>query len=86
MVQGVGPATASAMLGALDPSVPFMSDEALEAAVGSRKYSVAEFCELLGALRGKARQLSAAGVFAGAWLTLWYRGEWERVSIWRKVA
>lgn len=36
--QGVGPATASAVLQALDPSVPYTSDQAMLAALGSRDY------------------------------------------------
>lgn len=59
--QGVGPATASAVLSAADPSVPFMSDEALEAALGSRDYTVPQYLRLLEELRSKAEELSGKG-------------------------
>ena len=47
---GVGPATASAVLAAFDPSIPFMSDEALALLGGTPMYSLAEGVELASAL------------------------------------
>jgi hypothetical protein len=60
-LRGVGPATASAVLSAVDPSVPFMSDEALAAALGTKQYTVAAAGMLMEALQAKAAALTAAG-------------------------
>lgn len=60
-LKGVGPATATAIVSAVEPSVPFMSDEALMAALGHKEYTVKEAVALTEALQGKAAELSAAG-------------------------
>jgi hypothetical protein len=60
-LKGLGPATASAALSAADASVPFMSDEALTAALGKKEYTVGAAVSLATALQGKARALSEAG-------------------------
>ena len=61
MLQGVGPATASAMLTVFTPSLPFMSDEALAAALPGRpEYTVKQYIQLVEALRNKADALSCA--------------------------
>lgn len=39
LAQGVGPATASAVMEAFDPSIPFLSDEAQQAALGTKDYT-----------------------------------------------
>ena len=58
-VQGTGPATASAMLTAVSASLPFMSDEALAAALPARPdYTVKKYLHLVTALRTKAESLS----------------------------
>ena len=57
-MQGVGPATASAILEAFDASIPFQSDQAMLAALGTKDYTVAYALKLTGALRKKAAQLS----------------------------
>ena len=63
IVQGVGPATASALLAAYDRAFPFMSDEALTAATGDAKdYSLKRYLDFATALREKAEQLSSSGV------------------------
>jgi uncharacterized membrane protein YgcG len=59
-LKGVGPATASAILAAFDPSVPFASDEALMAVVGTREYKLDELLRLTEALRAKAAALNKA--------------------------
>lgn len=59
-LKGIGPATASAILTAISPSIPFMSDEALVAALGSRDYTVKFMLQLTEKLRSKAKKLSAA--------------------------
>lgn len=60
-MQGIGPATASAILSAFCSSIPFMSDEALLAVLGKRDYTVAQYMRLLEAMRSKARELSETG-------------------------
>lgn len=57
-LKGIGPATASAALSAAHASVPFMSDEAMLAALGSKDYTVKAAGLLAAALQGKARELS----------------------------
>ncbi len=58
-VQGVGPATASAMLTAVSASLPFMSDDAMAAALPGRpEYTVKKYLHLVTALRTKAEYLS----------------------------
>ncbi|KAL4458986.1 hypothetical protein ABPG75_013851 [Micractinium tetrahymenae] len=61
VLKGVGPATASAVLEAFDPSIPFLSDEAQQAALCTKDYTVKAVQQLAVALRGKAKQLRAAG-------------------------
>jgi hypothetical protein len=53
-LKGVGPATASAVVSVLHFDSPFMADEALEAFVGTRTYTLAEWEEL------RRRTLAAA--------------------------
>jgi len=66
VLKGVGFATASALLAAYDPSIAFMGDEALIAAVGSRTYTKQEAAALKAACHAKAQQLAAALVGSGA--------------------
>ncbi|XP_031372504.1 uncharacterized protein LOC116187722 isoform X2 [Punica granatum] len=60
VLKGVGPATASAILAAYAPEVaPFMSDEAMEAALGSSKdYSLKQYMLFVEKLQAKAKELS----------------------------
>jgi len=60
-LKGIGPATASAVLSAAHPSIPFMSDEAMQASLGYRDYTVKAAVELTATLQKKAKELSAAG-------------------------
>lgn len=53
-LRGVGPATASAILTAADPSVAFMSDEALQTACGQREYTVPALMRFQEGMRAKA--------------------------------
>lgn len=59
-LKGCGPATASAVLAAVDKDVPFMSDELLQEATGERKYTVAAYTQLVKKVKHKAQQLSKA--------------------------
>jgi hypothetical protein len=59
-LRGVGPATGSAVLCLASDSVPFMADEALEAVLGTRAYTVPEFEALTRLTRAKAAALAAA--------------------------
>lgn len=60
-LQGVGPATASAMLTVYSSSLPFMSDEALAAALPGRpEYTVKKYIQLVEALRDKAAALTSS--------------------------
>ncbi|KAL5988308.1 hypothetical protein ACLOJK_036071 [Asimina triloba] len=62
-LKGVGPATASAVLAAYAPDVaPFMSDEAMVAAIGNSKdYSLKQYLFFAEKLQNKAKELSANG-------------------------
>ena len=60
-LKGIGPATTTAALSAAHPSIPFLSDEAMLAALGSRDYTVKAAVQLTAALQKKARELSSNG-------------------------
>lgn len=64
-LKGIGPATASAALSAAHPSIPFMSDEAMQASLGYRDYTVKAAVQLTAALQKKAKELSAKELSAG---------------------
>ncbi|BAT82558.1 uncharacterized protein HKW66_Vig0223210 [Vigna angularis] len=61
VLKGVGPATASAVLAAFSPHLtPFMSDEAMEAALGNSKdYSLKQYLKFVDKLQMKAKELSS---------------------------
>ncbi|KAC9754819.1 hypothetical protein E3N88_45294 [Mikania micrantha] len=63
VLKGVGPATASAVLAAYAPDVaPFMSDEAMVAALGnSKEYTLKQYLVFVDKLQAKAKELSAEG-------------------------
>lgn len=63
VLKGVGPATASALLAAYAPDVaPFMSDEAMVAALGNSKdYTLKQYLVFADKLQNKARELSVEG-------------------------
>ncbi|XP_057424727.1 uncharacterized protein LOC130718221 [Lotus japonicus] len=62
-LKGVGPATASAVLAAFTPELaPFMSDEAMEAALGNSKYyTLKQYLIFVNKLQTKAKELSSEG-------------------------
>ncbi|XP_019156669.1 PREDICTED: uncharacterized protein LOC109153260 [Ipomoea nil] len=64
VLKGVGPATASAVLAAYAPDVaPFMSDEAMQAAIGNSKdYTLKQYLVFVDKLQAKAKELTAMGV------------------------
>ncbi|KAH9301615.1 hypothetical protein KI387_013198, partial [Taxus chinensis] len=61
VLKGVGPATASAVLAAYAPHIaPFMSDEAMLAALGSSQdYSLKQYLAFTHKLQNKAKELNA---------------------------
>ncbi|MED6111043.1 hypothetical protein PIB30_048750 [Stylosanthes scabra] len=63
VLKGVGAATASAVLAAYAPEVaPFMSDEAMEAALGNSKdYTLKQYLIFADKLQTKAKELSSEG-------------------------
>ncbi|KAL6843622.1 hypothetical protein ACP4OV_026684 [Aristida adscensionis] len=63
VLKGVGPATASAVLAAYAPDVaPFMSDEAMVAALGNAKeYTLKQYLAFADKLQAKAKELSVGG-------------------------
>ncbi|XP_038704622.1 uncharacterized protein LOC120000562 isoform X2 [Tripterygium wilfordii] len=63
VLKGVGPATASAILAAYAPDVaPFMSDEAMVAALGhSKDYTLKQYLLFVDKLQTKAKELSSTG-------------------------
>lgn len=62
-LKGVGPATASGLLAALNDGCPFMSYEAMDAVLGKGKdgFTVIAYRKLAKMLRGKAADLSSDG-------------------------
>ncbi|CAK9173879.1 unnamed protein product [Ilex paraguariensis] len=63
VLKGVGPATASAILAAYAPDIaPFMSDEAMVAALGNSKdYTLKQYVVFVDKLQAKAKELSTKG-------------------------
>ncbi|ONI33345.1 hypothetical protein PRUPE_1G418200 [Prunus persica] len=63
VLKGLGPATASAVLAAYAPDVaPFMSDEAMVAALGNSKdYTLKQYLLFVNKLQEKAKELTAEG-------------------------
>ncbi|ERN18516.1 hypothetical protein AMTRI_Chr12g272380 [Amborella trichopoda] len=63
-LKGVGPATASAILASYAPHIaPFMSDEAMLAALGNAKeYTLKQYLSFAEKLQAKAKELSIGGV------------------------
>ncbi|KAJ4744602.1 DNA binding protein [Rhynchospora pubera] len=63
VMKGVGPATASAILAAYAPDIaPFMSDEAMMAAMGSvKEYTLKQYMFFAEKLQQKAKELSGEG-------------------------
>ncbi|XVF36470.1 hypothetical protein REPUB_Repub19eG0061300 [Reevesia pubescens] len=63
VLKGVGPATASAVLAVYSPeTAPFMSDEAMVAALGSSKdYSLKQYLLFVDKIQCKSKELSSEG-------------------------
>ncbi|KAF2547166.1 hypothetical protein F2Q70_00023569 [Brassica cretica] len=68
VLKGVGPATASAVLAAYAPDIaPFMSDEAMEVALGNSKdYSLKRYLLFVTKLQKKSKELKLEGEWGGA--------------------
>lgn len=82
-LKGVGVATASAVLAAVDPSVPFMSDEAIAAALpGDKRYTLSVYVHVLKWLRARAAALQQHAADDGV---VWRVREVER-ALWTEAA
>jgi len=78
-LKGVGPATASAVLAAHSPGfAPFMSDEALEAIVGSRQYTLKEYLQLSEQLQSLASSLEGSWNAEQIGKTLWVKSQLQK--------
>ncbi|KFK38583.1 hypothetical protein AALP_AA3G132600 [Arabis alpina] len=67
VLKGVGPATASAVLAAYAPDIaPFMSDEAMEVALGNSKdYTLKQYLLFVTKLQEKSKELKLKGEWDG---------------------
>ena len=61
LTQGIGPASASAILTAAFSCFPYFSDEAMEVVLKKREYTVKRYIEFAVAIREKALKLSSQG-------------------------
>ena len=59
-LRGIGPATASAILSAMDARVPFMSDEALIVCLGKREYTEKAYERLVQCIQAKYNEITNA--------------------------
>ncbi|CAM9343712.1 unnamed protein product [Chrysoparadoxa australica] len=66
-LKGVGPATASAVLGVIHPAAPFMADECLDTTQGCRKYTPAAYVRLAKDLNEKAEALNCSQAKRRTW-------------------
>ncbi|KAJ9166380.1 hypothetical protein P3X46_021146 [Hevea brasiliensis] len=86
VLKGVGPATASAVLAAYAPDVaPFMSDEAMEAALGTSKdYTLKQYLLFTDKLLSKSKELSSNGEYftvSDVERALWSSAVWSKLIV-----
>lgn len=83
-LKGVGVATASAILAVIDPSVPFMSDEAIAAVLGSgdKRYTLPVYLQVVRWMRTRAEALQRSTPDDGV---VWRVCEVER-ALWAEGA
>lgn len=79
-LKGIGVATATAIFAPFDPSIPFMADETMEAAVSKRDYTMKVYRELREALITKAAEIQSMDGSGGAW-----NGEKVGKALWVKA-